>query len=296
MRLASKLLLTVGLLTGFTSPVLAQGNNIGLSGTIYSYGLSYDNSNIKKDGYVYGAYGLLGIGWANAVELGLEHTYINYKDNTDLNQNDFTIIYNNYSFRNKKLKLGYHYIDSDDINTDGGYTIILGAGMFEPYNWDINVDFYYTKYDDYVLPNGDKGLDVYQISPSVGFSLGDYYRTGKFYFETTGTYIRHSDDVGFGKNFASLEERIYYYRGPLTLSVFGWLGERSFMVDNGGFTVFNLKEKYKNGYGISASYRFNYLGYGVYLTASITKQQFKEVDNPKDVDIYVYGLQGGLSF
>jgi len=296
MNLKSKFLIASSIALGLSISSFAQPYNVALSGMLYSVGLDYSNSLLKKDGYIFGAYGNLGIGWVHQVEMGYEHTYINYKDNTDLNQNDYTVVYNNYSIPNRKFRAGIHYIDSDDKNTDGGFTLIFGAGMFQPYKWDANVDLYYTNYGDYVLPNGGKGISVYQISPNVGFGVGNYYTTGRLYLKTIATYIRHSDNVGFGKNFSSIEEKVYYYKGPLTLGAFAWFGERSFMVDNGGFTVFNLKEKYKHGYGVSATYKFNYLGYGMYVTGSVSKLQFKEVGNPKDVDFVVYGLSGGLLF
>ncbi len=272
----------------------SSAQEIKISGMAYSVGLDYSNSAIKKDGYVYGIYGYMGIGYYHVLEVGLEHTFINYKGTSDdLDQNDLTFVYTNYSFPNTKIRMGFHYIDSDDKLTDGGYTIILSGGTYQPYKWDANLDFYYTHYKDYELKDGSKGLDVYQFSPNIGFNWGNYYTFGSFYFKTTATYIRHSDDVGFGKNFLSLEERISYFKGLFSASVFGWLGERSFFVDNGGFTIFNLKEKYKDGYGASISFT---IMPNLRLTAMATKQKFREVDNPKDVDIYTYGIQLGANF
>jgi len=87
---------------------------------------------------------------------------------------------------------------------------------------------------------------VFQISPKFGFYVGDYYSYGSFYLETRGYYIRLSDDVGFGKNFLSAEQKISYSYKNFVLSLSGWLGEQSFAVKNNGFVVYNLSEKYKS--------------------------------------------------
>jgi len=282
------------LASGFISySVLAQ-DDLKISGMVYSYGLSYNNSILKDNGYVFGIYGSMGLGYASSLEAAYEYTHIKYKaNNPDLNQNDVTVVFTNYSIPETKLRAGFHYITSDDDYTDEGYTIIASVGKYKMYVWDANLDMYYTHYKNYVLPDNSKGLDVYQLSPNVGFGWGNPNTSGRFYFKTIATYIRHSDDVGFGKDFVSLEERVTYILGPLAVTGSIWLGERSFMVDNGGFTVFNLKEKYKNGYGIKATY---ILSKNLSISGAIRKQQFEEVDNPKDVDIYTYGVNLGFLF
>ncbi len=264
------------------------------STSIYSAGLSYDKSLTKDDGYVVGVYGYWGIGLQHSLEFGLDYTHINYKNNQpDLDQTDLTFIYTNYSFNKTKLKIGFHYIDSDDKLSDGGTTVILGFDKYEPYRWNAGVDLFYTKYNDYINLNGSKGLDVYQITPKVGFYFGDYYKYGSFYLETLATYIKHSDDVGFGKSFVSLEERINYYIKKFAFTLSVWGGKRSFFVDNGGFVVYNLQEKYKYGVSFKAGYSFNQrLG----VSATVGYQKFKEINNPKDVKIMSYVLNLGYSF
>ena len=273
---------------------LSQATPMKFSTSIYSAGLNYDKSTIKKDGYVAGIYGYLGIGLQHSLELGLDYTHINYKNNLDdLDQTDLTFIYTNYSFPKIKAKMGFHYIDSDDKYSDGAYTVILGLDRYEPYRWNVGVDLFYTKYDDYINLNGSKGLDVYQGTLKAGFYFGNYYTYGSFYAELLGTFISHSEDAGFGKSFSSLEGRLSYFKGGLSATVSAWSGERSFFIDRGGFVVFNLKEKYKYGSSFSLGYSF-FRNLGV--KASVNYQKYEEPYNPDDVGITTYVLNVGYSF
>ncbi len=265
-----------------------------ISTSIYSTGLSYDKSLIKDNGYVVGVYSYWGIGLQHSLEFGLDYTHIKYKNNQpNLDQTDLTFVYTNYSFPKIKAKIGFHYIDSDDKLSDGGYIVILGLERYEPYKWNAGVDLFYTKYGDYINLNGSKGLDVYQITGKLGFSFGDYYRYGSFYLELLPSYISHSDNAGFGKSFSSLEGRLSYFKGNLSVVVSAWSGERSFFVDNGGFDVYNLMEKYKYGTSLRVGYSFNQrLG----VSATVGYQKFEEINNPKDVKITTYVLNLGYSF
>ncbi len=264
------------------------------SSSIYGASLNYDSSNIRDNGYVSGIYGYLGIGWYHSLEFGLDYTHIKYKYNQpNLDQTDLTFIYTNYSFPKVKAKMGFHYIDSDDKLSDGGYTVILGLERYEPYKWNAGIDLFYTKYGDYINLNGSKGLDVYQITGKLGFSFGNYYRYGSFYLELLPSYIGHSDNAGFGKSFSSLEGRLNYYISSFSFTLSGWTGERSFFVDKGGFVVYNLQEKYKYGVGAEMGYSINrQLG----IRAGINYQNLKERNNPNDVKIMTYVLNLGYSF
>ena len=272
---------------------LSYATPMKFSTSIYSAGLNYDKSRIKKDGYVAGVYGYMGIG-EHSLELGLDYTHINYKGNlSDLDQTDLTFLYTNYSFPNIKAKMGFHYIDSDDKYSDGAYTIILGLDRYELYRWNVGFDLFYTKYDDYIALNGKKGLDVYQGTLKAGFYFGDYYTYGSFYAELLGTYINHSEDAGFGKSFSSIEGRLSYYKGSFSATASAWSGERSFFIDKGGFVAYNLREKYK--YGTSFEVGFSIVK-NLGVSGSVNYQKFEEYGNPDDVGITTYVLKLGYVF
>ena len=282
-------LLSVSFIAG-----LSYGVPMKISTSVYTGGLSYDKSLIKDDGYVVGVYGYWGIGLEHSLEAGLDYTHINYKNNNpDLDQTDITLVYTNYSFPKLKLRGGFHLIDSDDQLSDGGYTIILGADKYEPYKWDVGLDLFYTRYGDYINLDGSKGLDVYQGTVRAGFYFGNYYTYGSFYAQILGTYISHSDDAGFGKSFSSVEGKLSYFKGMFSVTGSAWAGERSFFVDNGGFVVYNLREKYKYGASLKIGYTINKnLG----VSASASYQKFEEVGNPDDVGITTYVLNIGYVF
>ncbi|RUM61576.1 MAG: hypothetical protein DSY66_01650 [Persephonella sp.] len=281
-------------LTATSLATLVYATPIKYSASVYGTGLSYDKSLIKDNGYVVGVYGYMGIGYYHSLEIGLDYTHINYKNNNpDLDQTDLTFVYTNYYFTKTKLRMGFHYIDSDDKLSDGGYTVILGAYRYEPYKWNIGTDLFYSHYNDYINLNGSKGLDVYQITPRIGFYFGNYYKYGSFYAELSGTYINHSDDVGFGKSFSSVEGSLSYFIKNYSFTLSAWSGERSFMVDKGGFVVFNLREKYKYGVSLKGGMSLNKnLG----LSASVDYQKFEEIGNPNDVKILTYMVNLGYSF
>ncbi|WP_456464653.1 hypothetical protein [Persephonella sp.] len=273
---------------------------------LYGGYIDYSSSDLKDYGYYTGLYGYMGIGNQHSFEGNIGYIYIKYLDGSDLNQFDYTGLYTNYSIPNTKIKVGVHYIDSDDKATDNGIVLFGGGEIYELYKKNAGIDFAYSYYGDYNInktytymrsrltsTTTSTGLSVFQLSPKFGFYLGDYYNYGSFYLETRGYYIRLSDDVAFGKNFFSVEQNVSYFYKNFVLSLSGWIGEQTFAVKKDGFVVYNLSEKYKSGFSASIKY---ILSKKSSITAGLSQDRFKEVGSAKTTRATYLYFTFGVTF
>lgn len=270
-------------------------SNIGyFSSVIYGTPLIYNNSSVKDNGYftgVYFSYKTLNL--LNLFETAIDHTYIKYKDNTHLNQNDFTFAYTNYMIREIKLKVGAHYISSDDKNTDKGFVIFGEITKYRLYQWNYGLEMYFSRYKDYPTIK-NKGLNVYQINPKFGFYLGNYYKGGRYYIQIKPYYIHLSEDLtGVNKNSFSTEGLLSYFIKNWTISLKGYVGDQAFPVRDGGFTVYNLSEKRKYGFGGSVKY---ILSRNFSLTLSAFRDYFNDIGTNKTASTTTAILILGASF
>ena len=278
-----KLLLPLSLAVAFATPSLAaeQGKKIYAYGALYGTYLDYNNSKYKKDGYSTTGYLSLGDGLHNTLQLGVEYTYINYKDGySDLNQEDYTIAYSNTNqlLKNHTFTFGAHYINSDDDLTDGGYTLFFDgtySNSVYPYyfKWNAGVGLYYSRYTN------TTDFNVYQVNPHTTVKLFSDYRRGALYTDVTGYYIHvtDSDKLGIDKsNYYSIDLALRYYYGSYDFKIGGWVGQQMFAVKNGGFVVYNLKEKYKGGAYTEIGYTFKN---GLRLAFNLSVNRFSEEGN-----------------
>jgi len=302
--------LTAGLIT-FSLFSASYGIDLTWNSSFYGSYFDYADSVVKDDGYSAGFYGYLGIGLEHSLEGEIDYTKINYLDAGSLNQWDFTLLYTYYGISGTKVRLGGHYISSDDSATDGGVIGYAGVEKTVDYKYDFGIDGAISYYDNYAVEKtyirkitmGKKswtfytnatvnGLTVLQVSPKFGISFPST-AIGDLYFETKGYYIWLSDSVGFGRNFLSVEENIYVDYGDFRFHLYGWIGEQEFAVKNYGFLVYNLSERYKNGFG--GSIRYN-LSDRSFITAGLQKEYFKEIDNPNTAEVSALYFFGGVNF
>ncbi len=278
-----KLLLPLSLAVSFAVPSLAaeHGKKIYAYGALYGTYLNYNNSKYKEDGYSTTGYLSLGDGLHNTLQLGVEYTHINYKDGySDLNQEDYTIAYTNTNQLLKKhtFTFGAHYINSDDDLTDGGYTLFFDgtySNSIYPYyfKWNAGIGLYYSRYTN------TTDFNVYQVNSHTTVKLFSDYRRGALYTDVTGYYIHvtDSDTIGIDKsNYYSLDLALRYYYGSYDFKIGGWVGQQMFAVKNGGFVVYNLKEKYKGGAYTEIGYTFKN---GLRLAFNLSVNRFSEEGN-----------------
>ena len=267
------------LVLGSASARAAEG--LRLDVTPYFAYLDYEDGAAKRDAYVGGAHGMLGIGLKHAIEGAAEYAKYNYRNNSDLEQLDFTGVYSNYMIPNIKLRAGAHYIHVPDDDSDGGWTAIVGAHYYKLQSWDVGLDGYYSRYRHY-----DPKLNVYQATPHVGFV---FWRNPKekaaLRLDLTGYYIRLAEDMGVGdQNLWSGEGRLGLWVEDWSCAVFGWAGKQAYAVRSGGFTVYNLTEKHTGGFGgelgLPLSKRSR-------LTLKVSKEYFEDLVTQKNTAAWV---------
>ncbi len=221
--------------------------------------LIYKDSPLKKGGYYLGTHLFYTHGKEHVAELAVDYLRISYR-NTDfkLRQYDFTLSYTNYSLKNIKLRGGLHYISNNDDATDKGMTFFGELLYYVPMKWNAGLEAYVTYYPDHPYNLGTaKGIYVYQLNPKVGGYLTRNVGEGSLYFELKPYFIRVSRDVGWDKNFYSVELSATYSYKELSITAFGYGGNQLFPVKHGGFVVYNFAEKRTSGYGLSVRYVFH---------------------------------------
>jgi hypothetical protein len=244
--------LVVAGLIGLGSLVMAQTyySVLPYAGKIY-----YSGQTTKDNGYVGGIY-LSAFQSPYKTELDIEHTRIKYKDNTHLNQTDFTALIHYYQGYNLDYKIGIHHIISDDSLTDRANIYLAGILFYKTLKYNSGVDIYYSDYS-----NTSTSPKVWQLTPKAGINFGNYYsKIGSFYAEAKVDYIHtleNKDENNLKSSYTSGELSLSNYKGAFTTKLSGWIGKRSFAIDNGGFIVNNLTNTQKFGAKFSESYKIN---------------------------------------
>ena len=246
-------------LMGLVVLILGLTGGVGLTSelkkyfALYGTYLDYDHSGIKDSGYSFTAYGSFGDGKHHGLEAAISQLHINYESGySDLDQTDYALAYTNTGslHPNLSLRLGGHYISTDDDLTDEGWIVFTDFTYVIPWRWNAGLEFSYSNYDEVV------DLDVFQISPHVGKFF--YFGKRSFYLEARGYYIHIDEDKKIGlsmKNYYSFELSGTCTRGPLSVKLSGWVGQQIFAVKNSGFVVYNLAEKYRGGASMEVTYR-----------------------------------------
>lgn len=215
---------------------------------LHGSSLTYLDSQVKDKGYTAGAYGSFGADWTHLVEVGGTITNIEYLSGYTLEQTDLTAAYSRFWARGS-ARVGGHVITSTDPLTDGGVVLFAGGSAYKVGAWSAGAEASLSNYSSF----GD-GLQVAQVAPSAGFTVGDGAGTKFLSGVLKGYYIHLSDDLSEGtaleaQSFLSAEASLSLNAGPVTLSGFAWGGEQAFAVRQGGFLVFNVAELHTGGYG-----------------------------------------------
>ncbi len=244
---------------------------------LYGSLVDYQGSRVKRDGLVAGGYGSWGTGYRHLLELGGSWTHIRFRGTGDLDQLDVTAAYNFYSTR-ASVRGGGHLVQATDPLTDGSLIVFGGGDVYDVGRWSLGVHGAWSHY-----PNFDGGLDVGQLAPTGGLTIRTSDPQTTIGLTARGYFIRLSEPAGMDqRDFSSGELAASLTKGRFRISGYGWLGEQAFAVRESGFTVFNLSEIHKGGFGggfrwvttqnsaLSAGYyveRFEDLGYPDTATA-----------------------------
>ncbi|MBX6423286.1 hypothetical protein [Thermosulfurimonas sp. F29] len=277
--------LALGLFLAGGTPAGTLKKYMALYGTYLNYG----NSRFKEDGYALTAYGSFGDGLHHGVEAAVSQLHLNYDSGyNDLDQTDLTLAYTNTGslHPNLSLRVGGHYISSDDDLTDDGKIVFGDLTYLVPYRWNVGLEVAYSDYH--------RGVDVLQFSPHAGYFLKLGERS--LYLEARGYYINLDENEKLGlsmENYYSLELSATCTRGPLSVKLSGWAGQQVFAVKRAGFVVYNLTEKYRGGVTGEVTYRYR-KKYVLGLTASWNT--YKEIESEKAVNQSVLTAFFGFNF
>ena len=222
----------------------------------YAGYIDYSGTTTKDNGYVGGVY-LSAFKSPWKTEVDAEHTKIYYKNSIPtLKQSDFTLKINYYQGYNLAYNLGFHYINSTDNLTDSGKVFMGGILYYQTLKYNAGIDIYYSDYSN--LSTSPK---IYQISPKAGINFGDYNsKIGSFYAEVKVDYIKPShnkSENNLKNSYTSIELTLNNYNGNFTTGINGWIGKRSFAVENGGFIVNNIGNEQTGGIKVSESYKID---------------------------------------
>ncbi|RTZ60637.1 MAG: hypothetical protein DSZ31_01675 [Gammaproteobacteria bacterium] len=284
--MAGKKLFIAGLFT--VGIGYAQTWNLSLQ-PYFTY-INYSNSGVKKNGYSSTIYGVLSIDrGTHVVEGAIGYTHLRYKGNASWNQSDYTLAYTNYMFYPWYAKLGFHYIATPNNHFSEKSKIYFGdVGYISKYKWDAGV---FVSYSDY-----KRSVSTFESRLHSGFYRWKDYYSG-FYFSCDLTWINLDDSkkvLTISKNnYYSAGIGVTYFTPQYKVGAYGWLGERTLMVDNGGFVVYNLEEKYKGGLNLSGVY---YITKKLWVEAQAGYSQYKESETGKNVGVLTTTLSVGYAF
>ena len=285
--------LSIALLTVFVVGPSARAEDKFRMDVVPYYGfVDYANGSVKKDGHLAGAYTYLGYGLKHLFEGEIDYSRIDYDDDADfrLEQWDYSLVYTNFAIPNWKIRLGAHYVNSNDAQTDGSLIAITGAHYYVYGKWDGGLDFYMTQYDNF-----SPDMNAFQLTPHFGINFWQS-EDKALRSDTRLYYINLTDDVGLGDTeFYSLEEKVSLYAGPWSFGVFFWFGKQTFAVRNDGFTVYNLSEEHTSGYGGEIKFAFTRTARSG-LTVRVAQENFEDFGSSQEASSLMFSFLLGMSF
>ncbi len=299
MKVEKKFLALSTLFGGSVFAINLGGIDINSYVAPYITYIKYDGSAVKKDGWVTTLYGSLSFQkGVHVLEWAYGYTHLNYKGSppSGWNQNDYTLKYTNYQFFPFYGSVGFHYIASPNTDiSERAYIWLADIGYIKKYDWTTGVE---AAYSDYKY-----GFNAKQLRIHGGKYLWLGYRRG-FYFEGSlyaeNVNKKYVTAAGWAqntelnkKNFYWLGYGITYFTPKYTVKLNSQIGERAFEVDNGGFVVYNLKERYYSSTSLSGTYRFSKR---LSATLQVGMSSYREVETDKRVKVYTVTASVGYSF
>ena len=270
---------------------LASAAQLNISIQPYFTYLSYSGSDVKKNGWATTLFGSLSVDKTHVFEAAWGYTHLNYKNNLpNWNQNDYTIAYTNYMLFPWYGKVGFHYIATDNTDiSDSAKIYFADFGYIKKYRWNGGL---FISYSDY-----RNGIAATEGQAHGGFyHWFDYYTGLYFHGDARWIHVADADKVGFSKkNYLSAGAGVTYFTSRYSVDLSGWIGERLFDVDNGGFVVYNLTEKYRGGLKLHGTY---YFSKKIWVGAQLGYDWYKErtLTGTNNVGVFAITANIGYSF
>ena len=213
--------------------------------------LAYQRTVLKRHATLFGASGFLSHDPAHVFEGGFDHIDIARRFLPRLRQTDATFAYANYFIPGLKLRLGGHYVATEDAPTDGGWSLFGSADYFFSQRILAGAQVAYTRFSDF-----SPRLEIVQFTPRISATLWrDLDRS--LSADLRAHWIHLGEKVPAGRtDFFSLEPRLTLTWERCTLGLFGWAGNQAFALRNDGYMLFNLAERHLAGFGGDLRYAF----------------------------------------
>ncbi len=228
-------------------PRLRATTRLGVSA--YGGYLAYERAVLKRHAVLAGASGFLTVNPAHAFEGGVDRIDITRNFLPHLRQTDATFAYANNSFAGIKLRLGGHFVASDDAPTDGAWAVFGSADFLLTQNLQAGAQLSHTRFADYA-----PALDVWHLTPRLATTL---WREPDWTLglDTRAHWIHLSTLANAGRrDFFSVEPRLVFTTPRWAVGTFFWAGAQSFALRADGYTLFNLAERHTAGFGGDARY------------------------------------------
>ncbi len=279
---------------GYASAQEARRQHWSKNLVLYGTFINFSDSELKNDGRSTTLYGNLSDGRHHLIEGLFSQTYIDYKAPfNNLNQSDFAIAYTNTNqlLKNCSIRVGFHYINSDDPWTDEGKIVFGKITYFVPYVWNAGIEVDYSIYD-----KTSTDVNVFQLVSHFGFFIRGIVPKGSLYTESKLYYIHKDETTGdlSRDNFLSFEQSITYTLLPWDVKLSGWGGKQIYAVKSGGFLVYNLADKYKAGITFELGYTF--IRHHLRLSLNVSNEWLKHVGFNNNVKQTCITLSLGKSF
>jgi len=216
------------------------------------------------------------------IEMGYENLKLDYNSTSavkDLNQDDFVLSYSQLVTPSKKIKGAFHYILSNNKQSDNAKVIFVDLQHFKKNKFDIGLELAYSSYDKSAVAD-----DVRQAKLYYGMTFGDYKSTmGRYIVKIGATMIssEYTDsNSSLDTTLNSYDLSITQHKGNFTNKLTWWDGDRLNAVKDDAFTVQNLNELYTTGLTLSTKYAIDR---DMGLIVSYSKESFLDLDvNIKD--------------
>jgi hypothetical protein len=212
------------------------------------------NSTTKIDRDLYGIYGYVGVG-QHSVELGFDNLKSKNQTVDPLDEDHTTLIYTNYQIPSVRLKIGGHQMNAGSLGKAN--TFLLG-GAYDYSNtwgykeWGVGLDVSRTRFDS-TLNQRDvnqftlTGIKYWAVDSAIGSYVslwGNVYQ------------INLSQAVENKSNYTQGKVGVSYHKNNLDTGIYVREGDSPYVVDKGGFVLYDDNTINKDATGVMIAYQF----------------------------------------
>jgi len=214
---------------------------------------SYDSNTSDKDTLI-GMYSIM-IEDTYSIEFSIESRTLTYTDTTKLKQINLATSYKAKLKNNIKLNTLFHYISSNQDQSDGTIITLFGAEKKYKNNLELGLQASASFYNLDSLAK-----KIFQIKPTIEFDYGHKSsKWGALHPKISFYYIKPSAEnvTTLENSYFSTELELTHINSTFINKASIWFGEQLYAVRDNGFTIYNLNELHTKGWSISSRYKID---------------------------------------